>query len=54
MSELTRWLAGQGKPSIGVFLRLVDVLIEEGKKSRLGRAAGDIIAFPSPPETPGS
>jgi hypothetical protein len=53
MSDLTRWLAGQGKPSIGVFLRVVDILIEEGRKSRLGPAPGEIITFPSPPETPG-
>lgn len=50
MSDLTRWLAGQGKPSISVFLRVVDILIEEGQKSRVGLTSGEIIAFPSPPE----
>jgi hypothetical protein len=34
MPELTRWLAGDGKPTIGVFLKVIDVLIEEGHKPR--------------------
>ena len=34
MSDLTRWLAGDGKPSIGVFLRTVDILIQERDKPR--------------------
>jgi hypothetical protein len=34
MPELTRWLAGDGRPSIGVFLKVIDVLIEEGRKPR--------------------
>ena len=53
MSDLTRWLAGQGKPSIGVFLRVVDILIEAGRKSRLELKSGEIIAFPRPPESTG-
>jgi hypothetical protein len=32
MPELTRWLAGDGKPSIGTFLKVIDVLIEESGK----------------------
>jgi hypothetical protein len=32
LPELTRWLAGDGKPSIGIFLKVIDVLIEEGGK----------------------
>ena len=28
MSDLTRWLAGDGRPSIGVFLRVIDVMLE--------------------------
>jgi len=28
MPELTRWLAGHGKPSFGTFLKVIDVLIE--------------------------
>jgi len=31
LPELTRWLAGDGKPSIGTFLKVIDVLIEEGR-----------------------
>jgi hypothetical protein len=32
MPELTHWLAGDGKPPMGVFLRVVDILIEERDK----------------------
>jgi len=35
LPELTRWLAGDGKPSIGIFLKVIDVLIEEGRRPRL-------------------
>ena len=35
LPELTRWLAGDGKPSIGIFLKVIDVLIEEGRKPLL-------------------
>jgi hypothetical protein len=35
MASLTYWLAGDGKPPMGVFLQVVDVLIEESQKSRL-------------------
>jgi hypothetical protein len=34
MAELTRWLAGDGKPSIGIFLKVIDILIEEGQSPR--------------------
>ena len=51
MSDLTRWLAGQGKPSMGVFLRVIDILIENGQKSRLELTSGEIITFPRPPDT---
>ncbi|HWM31962.1 MAG TPA: hypothetical protein VNO69_09735 [Methyloceanibacter sp.] len=35
MADLARWLTGDGKPPIGIFLRAVDVLIEErGKPKR--------------------
>ncbi len=30
MPELTRWLAGADTPSIGTFLKVIDILIEEG------------------------
>ena len=32
MADLARWLAGDGKPPMGVFLMVIDVLIEEGRK----------------------
>lgn len=35
MASLTHWLAGDGKPPMGVFLQVIDVLIEESQKSRL-------------------
>jgi hypothetical protein len=35
MPELTRWLAGDGKPSIGIFLKVIDVLLEESRKPRV-------------------
>jgi len=30
--DLMRWIQGETKPPRGVFLRLVDFIIEEGKK----------------------
>jgi CheY-like chemotaxis protein len=50
MSDLTRWLAGQDKPSIGVFLRVIDILLEERNKSHLELQSGQIITFPGRPE----
>lgn len=50
MPHLTRWLAGEGKPTIDVFLRVVDILIEEARKARPELASGEIIEFPKPPE----
>ncbi len=50
MSDLTRWLAGEGRPTIDVFLRVVDILIEKSKQSAHGLLSSDIIAFPKPPE----
>jgi hypothetical protein len=35
MAELTRWLAGDGKPSMGTFLRVVDIVLEESGKHRV-------------------
>jgi anti-sigma factor ChrR (cupin superfamily) len=35
VSDLKRWLAGPDRPSIGTFLKVVDLLIEERGKSRL-------------------
>jgi len=41
MADLTRWLAGFDKPSIGTFLKVVDILIEESRESRSHPAAND-------------
>ena len=50
MTELTRWIAGQAKPTMDVFLRVVDILVAESKKSRPELTAGDVIEFPKPPD----
>jgi CheY-like chemotaxis protein len=50
MPHLTRWLAGEGKPAIDVFLRVVDILIQEGRKAQPELTSGEIIEFPKPPE----
>jgi hypothetical protein len=34
VTEVTRWVSGDGKPSIDVFLKVIDVLIEEARKPR--------------------
>lgn len=31
MSDITRWLAGAEKPSLGTFLKVIDILIEENR-----------------------
>jgi hypothetical protein len=50
---LTRWLAGEGRPTPEVFLRVVDILLEEPKRSAHDELlSSDIIAFPKPPEPP--
>ena len=33
--DLMRWIQGEAKPSRGMFLRLVDFILEEEKKGRL-------------------
>lgn len=38
---MTQWLAGDGKPPIAVFLRAVDILIEEGDKPRFMGLSND-------------
>jgi CheY-like chemotaxis protein len=50
MADLTRWLAGEGKPTIDVFLRVVDILVEEGDKTQLA-LPGEVLPFPKPPES---
>ena len=39
MADLTRWLAGAGAPSIGTFLKVVDILIEARDKPAFLAAA---------------
>jgi hypothetical protein len=34
VADLSRWLAGEDRPSMGTFLKVVDLLIEEREKSR--------------------
>ena len=31
MPELTRWLAGDGTPSMGTFLKVIDILLEDSR-----------------------
>jgi hypothetical protein len=51
IADLTRWLAGKGRPTNDVFLGVVDILIEKGKKSHLELPSGDIIPFKKPPDS---
>jgi hypothetical protein len=34
MADLNRWMAGHDRPSMGTFLKVVDLLIEESRKPR--------------------
>ena len=43
--ELMRWIQGEARPSRGMFLRLVDFIIEEGKKP--------VLPPPRPERKPG-
>ena len=43
MSTLTHWLAGNGHPSIGTFLKVIDIIIEESAKPRFGPAVNESI-----------
>lgn len=47
MTDLTRWLAGTHKPPLHAFLRVVDIILEERKKSQDAAARG-VIDFPKP------
>ena len=33
--ELTRWLAGDDKPSMGTFLKVIDILLEDSRGLKL-------------------
>jgi CheY-like chemotaxis protein len=50
MTDLTRWLAGEGRPTNDVFLRVVDILVEKSKQSAQHLLSADIITFPKLPE----
>lgn len=45
MSTLTHWLAGDGRPSMGTFLKVIDIIIEESDKPRFGPAVNDSENF---------
>src|SRR5688572_2687275 len=49
MTDLTRWLAGTHKPPLNVFLRVIDIILDERKKSQDLHSRG-VIDFPKPPE----
>ncbi|HZO04320.1 MAG TPA: hypothetical protein VFB93_24300 [Burkholderiales bacterium] len=49
MPDLTRWLAGDGRPPMGIFLRVVDVLLEEDRKSVVVLRSGETVEFPARP-----
>jgi hypothetical protein len=36
MPELTRWLAGDGAPSMGTFLKVIDILLGDSRGLKLG------------------
>lgn len=40
MPELTRWLAGDDKPSMGTFLKVIDILLEDSRGLELGPSSG--------------
>ena len=40
MPELTRWLAGDGTPSMGTFLKVIDILLEDSRGLELGPSSG--------------
>ena len=41
MPDLTRWLAGADQPSIGTFLKVIDILIEGASKPVSQPASND-------------
>ena len=43
MSTLTHWLAGNGHPSMGTFLKVIDIIIEESDRPRCGPAVNDSV-----------
>lgn len=49
MTDLTRWLAGKEKPPRFVFLRVVDIILEERQKGLLAAAAAEVQGFQKRP-----
>ena len=45
MPDLTRWLAGEGRPPLDVFLRAVDILLQEQRDP----PSSDVLRFGEPP-----
>ena len=43
MSTLIHWLAGNGHPSIGTFLKVIDIIIQESAKPRFGPAVNESV-----------
>jgi hypothetical protein len=41
MPDLTRWLAGDGRPPMGLFLKVIDLLLEESQKSHFHPLPGE-------------
>jgi hypothetical protein len=50
MNDLTRWLAGEGRPPLDVFLRAVDLLLAERMEPSLQRTSGEVVPLREPPE----
>ena len=40
MADLTRWLAGADKPGMGIFLRVIDILIEDNTNPHVDDPVG--------------
>jgi DNA-binding phage protein len=38
LEDLKRWLAGEAKPSLGTFLRVIDILLSDSRGDRVGAA----------------
>ena len=47
MTDLTRWLAGTHRPPLHVFLRVIDVILDQRKKPQDARS-GAVIDLPKP------
>lgn len=34
MADLARWMSAQGRPPMGIFLKVVDILLEEDRRTK--------------------